>query len=190
VDAIGIPVEGSTRKIHDSIRGSGSFENVKRALDTACDNSKKIYISTVVTPKNILDIGNIEKFLIKYKKKIIYWKLYEFIKYNDRPFQAIGRAIQPALIKLTIDSVGKKLGGRKTFYLTSRDRSEASFIINPNGDAIVPRKRGLKTSDLILGNILFGDIREIFKKWSSLIDYNKYRCHNCALKNGCIVKIK
>ena len=188
VDAIGIPIEGSTGKIHDAIRGIGNFKNVMSALKTAYRNNKRIYISTVVTQKNILDIANIENLLFKYRNKIIYWKLYEFIKYHNKPFQMIKRTVFPKLIRRTIKNIGKKLGRNKTFYLTSKDRSEASLIINPDGDAIIPQRKKDKTYDILLGNVLFDNVKKIFEKWNNLIDYNKYKCHKCALKNGCIIK--
>jgi len=190
VDAIGIPIEGPTEKIHDAIRGIDNFKNVINVLKTAYRNNKKIYISTVVTQKNILDIANIENLLIKYRNRIIYWKLYEFIKYHNKPFQTIKHTISSKLIRRTIKNIGKKLGRNKTFYLTPKDRSEASLIINPNGDAIVPKRRKDKTYDVVLGNVLFDDTKKIFEKWNNLIDYNKYKCHNCALKDGCIIKNK
>jgi MoaA/NifB/PqqE/SkfB family radical SAM enzyme len=186
VDVVGIPVEGSTEKIHDAIRGIGNFKNVTNALRTTNRNNKKIYITTVVTKNNILDITNIENLLVKYKNKITYWKLYELIKYYNRPFQKIKHTIPLKIIRHIIKNIGKKLGRNKTFYLTSKDRSETSFIINPNGDAVVPQREKDKTYDILLGNILSDDIKKIFEKWNNLIDYNKYKCHKCALKNGCI----
>ena len=127
--------------------------------------------------------------MIRYKDRIIYWKLYEFIKYHNKPFQKIKHAVSTEVVKRIIKGIGKKLGRNKVFYLTSANRSEASFLINPNGDAIVPQKKKDKTHDIVLGNILFDDVKNIFKKWNNLIDYHKYQCHECALKSGGCMKI-
>lgn len=183
IDVIGIPIEGSTGALHDVIRGQGNFNNVIKMLKTAYQKDKKIYISTVLNEKNVLDLENIENLLAPYQNQIIYWKIYEIIKYQNRPFQAMKKGIsQKSFNWEKIKNLGKKLDHQKIFYVTSGTRSEASLLINPNGDAIIPQQLNNITHDIVIGNFLFDDAKEIFKKWANLINFHKYQCHKCALK--------
>jgi len=186
VDSIGIPFEGSSREIHDSIRGAGSFANITQSLQSIYDNSKiKIYITTVINKNNFSDVLNIGKLLVKYKDRVVLWKLYEVIKYvDDRPFQNIkGNQNFPSkIVKAQIKKLEKIFGENKIFYLSAKDRSAASFLINPDGNVLLPKKFKDKTRDILLGNLLRDKPINIFKKWGNMIDYNKYQCHKCALK--------
>lgn len=184
VSTIGIPLEGSTKEIHESLRGKDSFRNTTNAISKIYKNTKlQMYFSTVLTEKNIEDLVNIENLLAQYQDKVLYWKIYEIIDYPGRPFQSIKHSMLTRVrVKKAIGGLGKKLGKSKILYLSSEDRSEASFIINPNGDVIVPIDNEKKTNDIILGNLLKDKSDEIFVKWSEIIDYQKYLCHKCALK--------
>ncbi len=182
IDVIGIPIEGSTGVLHDAIRGQDNFNNVIKMLKTVCRADKKIYISTVLNEKNILDLKNIENLLAPYQNQIIYWKIYEIIKYQNRPFQKTKKTISQKLLnREKIRNLVKKID-YKFFYITSSDRSEASLLINPNGDAIIPQQLNSVTQDVLIGNFLFDDTKEIFKNWANLINFHKYQCHKCALK--------
>lgn len=188
VDVVGLPIEGSTAKLHNKIRGNGNFQNVMNAIKKLSDAGKKIYISTVLTHSNVSDIKNIEKLLTPFKDTIIYWKIYEIINYKNRPFQTVKNGVITQRAKRAIKNLGKRLGRNKIFYSTSQDRSGASLLINPNGDAIIPVKRKGKTEDLILGNYLIDSYEKIFRRWNELVNFKTYQCHLCALKNVACTK--
>ena len=184
VSTIGIPIEGSTKEIHDFSRGVGSFNNIIAAIDNIYKNNKlQMYFSTVLTRNNIGDLINIENLLAKYRDKIAYWKIYNIVNYSDRLFQSLkGNNISETRIKKVINALGKKLGKKKVLYLSPNDRSEASLLINPDGEVIVPVNKKNKTKDFILGNLLKDNADIIFDKWGGVADYDKYVCHKCALK--------
>lgn len=186
VTAIGIPMESSDKVLHNSIRGPGNFDSVKSAIDDIYNNSAvAMYFSTVATRNNINDLLNIEKFLLPYKERILYWKIYEMIEYNDRPRQKLDNfKVNEKTVKKIIKTVGRLIGKDKTLYLSSKDRSKASFLINPDGDVIIPIEKKGRTEDLRLGNFLTDDAQDIFLKWAKKIgfDHKKYQCHKCALR--------
>ena len=184
VTAIGIPIEGSTKKIHESLRGINNFNNVINAIDKIYEKGKiQMYFSTVITENNIGDLVNIENLLAKYQDKIIYWKIYDIINYSDRFFQSMkGHGIHKTVVKKAINNLGKKLGKSKILYLSPNDRSDASLIINPDGEALVPVNKKDRTKDFVLGNLLKDRTNKIFNNWNDVADYNKYTCHKCALK--------
>lgn len=184
VSTIGIPIEGSTKEIHDSIRGVNNLGHVTNTINKIYHDTKiPMYFTTVITHKNINDLINIENILEKYKDRILYWKIYEFIGYPDRPFQYLNyRKIPQQKIKKIINSLGKKLGKDKIFYLSTKDRSGVSFIINSDGGVAIPIEQDGKTRDCVLGNFLKDEASKIFNNWDKLVDYKKYACHLCALK--------
>jgi len=184
VATVGISIEGSTKKIHESLRGANNFRNITNAIDNIYKNSKiQMYFSTVITKNNIGDLVNIENLLAKYKDRIVYWKIYDIINYSDRFFQSMkNHGILKAKTKKAINNLGKKLGKNKILYLSPDDRSEASLIINPDGGAVVPINKKTKTKDFILGNLLKDEIDKVFNNWSCVADYDKYACHKCALR--------
>ena len=190
ITTIGIPIEGSTKEIHDSLRGSGNFHNVINAIDKIYKKSKlEMYFSTVLTKENVEDLIKIEDLLAEYQNRIAYWKIYKIIDYSDRSFQSMrGNNISDAKIKRVISKLGKKLGKNKILYLSPNDRSEASLLINPDGEAVVPINKETKTKDFVLGNLLKEKADKIFNNWSKAVDYNKYVCHKCALR--CIKESK
>lgn len=184
VSTIGIPIEGSTREIHDSLRGVGNFHNVTDTINDIYHKGKlQMYFSTVLAKNNINDLVNIENLLARYRDRTIYWKIYDIIDYPDRPFQSIkGSEIPKVKIKKAVNALGKKLDKNKIFYLSPADRSEASLLINPDGEALVPINKKTKTKDFTLGNLLKNKVKEIFMNWNKTADYDKYRCHKCALR--------
>lgn len=184
VSTIGIPIEGSTKEIHELLRGKDNFRNITNAINKIYNNSKiQMYFSTVLTRNNIGDLVNIENLLATYRDRVLYWKLYEIIDYPDRSLQSIKRSMIPeARVKRAIGGLGKKLGKSKILFSSSKDRSGASFIINPDGEVIVPIDNEKKTKDIVLGNLLRDRGSEIFAKWGKIVNRQKYLCHKCALK--------
>lgn len=190
ITTIGIPIDGSTKEIHESLRGKNNFRNVINTIDKIYKNTKiQVFFSTVITKNNIKDLANIENLLAKYRNRIIHWKIYDIINYHDRSFQLMKKhGISKTKTKKIINNLGKKLGKNKILYLSPDDRSEASLLINPDGDVVIPINKKNKTKDFVLGNLLKDKANKIFDNWNSIVDYNKYVCHKCALR--CIKRSK
>lgn len=190
ISTIGIPIEGSTKEMHDRVRGDGNFDHVIEAVNDIYKESKiKMYFSTVLTQDNVNDLANIENLLAEFKDRIAYWKVYEIINYFEAPFQSLDQINGVPEFNKELKKVGEKIGRDKFFYSSSTDRSGASFLINPDGNAIAPVKTNGKTQDIILGNVLNDDLMDIYKRWGEHIDFEKYQCHQCALKSSCNLKI-
>jgi len=182
VDAIGLPLESPEAKIHDSLRGNNNLKNIKLALEDILKNSNlSVYITTVLTNKNYNEMEKIERFLSRFKERVIYWKIYEIVDYNGRKHQKT-RNLRISVNKKDLENVGKLLGKDKVFYLPAMKRCRSYFLINPNGDVIIPREKGRKTEDLVIGNLLKDDFKKILYKWRNETNIRKYRCHLCALK--------
>lgn len=144
VDTIGLPLESPETKIHDSLRGNNSLKNIKLALRDILENSNLyVYITTVLTNKNRNEMEKIERFLSRFKDRVIYWKIYEIVDYKGRKHQKI-RNLKTNVEKKDLENLGKFLGKDKVFYLPAMKRCRSYFLINPNGDLVVPRKRGRK----------------------------------------------
>ena len=182
VDAIGLPLESPEARIHDSLRGNNSLRNIKLALRDILENSDlPVYFTTVLTSKNRNDMEKIERVLSRFKERVIYWKIYEIVDYKGREHQKT-RNLRISAREMDLRNLGRFLGKDKIFYLPAMKRCRSYFLINPNGDVVVPRKRGKKTEDLIIGNLLKDDYKEILGRWRKETDLREYRRHLCALK--------
>lgn len=181
IDVIGLPVEAGNAKIHDKLRGAGNFQNVLKALqELACDNFQ-IHIGTVLTSENCRELLTIEKLLAKFAKNIVYWKIYELVYYPDRKKQAIEDLVLEKSESYIV-SLGQYLGGDKIRYQSAKDRSRSHFLINPNGDVIVPAAEGERTHDLKIGNLLSGNVQDIFLRWQKEVNIEDYHCSWCAVR--------
>lgn len=182
VDAIGLPLESIEDKTHDSLRGNNSLKSIKLALEDILKNSNlPLYITTVLTSKNRYDMEKIESFLSRFKERVIYWKIYELVDYKGRKRQKL-RNLRISVRKKDFENLGRFLGKDKVFYLPAMKRCRSYFLINPNGDVVIPSMGKKKTEDLIIGNLLKGGCEEILHKWRKDTNLEEYRCHLCALK--------
>jgi len=182
VKAIGLPIESTDSKIHDSLRGKGNLKSIKLAIKDILDNSNLVmYFTTVLTRKNRGEMEKIEKFLSSFKDRVVYWKIYEIVEYNDRKHQSV-KNLRTSIDEGFIKHLGKFLGKDRVFYLPALKRQRSYFLINPNGDVIIPRERESKTEDMIIGNILRDDYKKILSKWREETNLKDYKCHLCALK--------
>lgn len=182
VDAIGIPLESTEDKIHDSLRGKNSLKNIKMALEDILENSNlRIFITTVLTNKNYNEIEKIERFLLRFKDRLIFWKIYELIDYRGRKNQKITH-LKTDVVGKDLKNIGNLLGKNKVFYRPAMKRNRVYFLINSDGDVIVPRESKGKTEDLIIGNMLNDDYEKILSRWRKETNLKEYRCHLCALK--------
>jgi MoaA/NifB/PqqE/SkfB family radical SAM enzyme len=178
VDVVGLPIESLDSKVHDSLRGENNLFNVKEALKDVIKNSNiRFYITTVLTNKNRGELGKIEEFLSSIKERLVYWKIYEIVDYKDRKHQEIN-GLRTSSQRINVLNILND----KTFFLTAEDRSGSCLLLNPNGDMIVPKKKGRKTEDIIIGNALDDEHKEILSNWRRETDIEKYNCHLCALR--------
>jgi len=179
VDVVGLPIEAGCEKIHDSLRGEGNFLNVLTALEKLSSKNIPVHIGTVLNKKNAGELLAIEKLLSKYASNIVYWKVYELVYYPDRSKQAIKDL---ALENQSLPELGKYLGKEKICYQNAKNRSQAHFLINPNGEVILPTTVKNITRDLVLGNLLDEDNSRIFKKWKRGVKDKNYQCNLCAAR--------
>jgi len=180
VDAIGIPVESSDKKIHDSLRGGKNFDNVVFALNDISENcNMKIRIGTVLTNKNYHTLEELELFLSKFDDNIVYWKIYEYICYslksqNDNLIIDDYRSLSHH-----INGLGKYINSNKIIIDTLEKRNCSYFLIKPNGDAFIPLLSQISSTEYILGNLLEHP-DEVIDKWKKNINYinytQPYRC--------------
>lgn len=174
VDALGIPIEGSNKSIHDRLRGYGNFKSIMFSLNDAFSNSNiKFRINTVITNQNYFDLGNIEMVLDAFKEKVVYWKLYELIIYppkrqNTNLIVRDGKGVKNHLNKL-----GRFLGTDKIVFDTLETRNRGYFLIKPNGAVFIPILNKIPPEEYIIGNILI-DPEKVITNWKKNVDFESY----------------
>lgn len=77
VDLVGLPIDGDTASVHDSLRSyEGHFAVVLKLLDLLRIAHVPVKINTVVTAKNLKDLHRIADLLSRYSVAV--WSMYEF----------------------------------------------------------------------------------------------------------------
>lgn len=185
VDTMGIPIEGSTKALHDSLRGEGNFESINYALEDICANSNiKFRIGTVITEKNYRDLVGIEKLLNKFRDNIIYWKLYEYIVYRPE-VQNSDMGIENRIAMLDeVSKLGNYLDKDSIILDTLEKRSKSYFLIKPNGDVFVPTLNNQTNvmDENVIGNVLH-DPFGVLDNWNNCISFEGYNCpHRCIYR--------
>lgn len=160
-------------------RDENSFNYVKNILEyyKNRDCSFPIKISTVLTREtnNIDHLSGILTFLKGYKISI--WKIYEFIPENrgarnDRKYEtSTGLREVHSWIKRKKSDCDFKIE-----LVERKERNAAYFIIQANGDVIIPLEddRSKTVIDKKVGNIIFDDNSTIIRKWNSFVDTDNY----------------
>lgn len=193
VDTLGIPVEGASEEIHNSLRGKGSYKNISHALEDVTSNSDiKFRIGTVITELNYRDLVNIEKFLSNYKKHIVYWKMYEYIIYfPDKQSLKLQIKNRDEMLSI-IDKLGQHLDKDAVIFDTQKKRSNSYFLIKPNGDVFVPilNQDTKEMDENVIGNVLENP-KGVLKTWQDVIDPEGYNhIHRCIYRKDCSLRCK
>ena len=176
VSIIGVPIDGSCSEINDSIRGAGSFNAVTNAIKDITNSKSllKIKCGTVVTNQNVKDLLNIERFLMQFEKRILFWKLYELILYEKNIENS--KKLQIMLDANSISLLGKQLGKEKVIIDTIQKRNRSYFFVDPIGNIFIPILSTFLSEERILGNILRDGISGILSKFEKAfnpIGYNE-----------------
>lgn len=185
---LGLPIEGSTSEIHDAIRGKNSFDAIINAFEDSFNNSDILYrVGTVLTKLNFQDLQNIEKLLSRYKNKIVYWKIYDLVLYDDRKIQKMKKASELELDKKekeSINELGNYLGKDKIIFDGILSRCRSYLHINPNADVTIPIFKNNQTSDLYIGNFATDTTQTILDNWRKEVDILEYtHPFRCVFRN-------
>lgn len=173
IDILGVPLDSGDPLVHDQLRGDGSFSTIIHALDDINESRNcpvKIKIGTVVTNKNYMELDQIEKTLIPYRDRLLYWKLYELVCYPRN----IGA------LKLSVDfsnvsnNLGQFIGKDKVIYDTLSMRDRSYFFIDPKGDVFIPLLSSHYSKELFIGNIVSDDINSIVEKFNNIVFTDGY----------------
>lgn len=181
IEKLSLPLDGYDEESNKANgRNENSFQTVKKILDFYQKNTHcfPIKVSTVLSKKTCNEeyIEKMSEFLKKYNISI--WKIYEFIPENrgknyKRQFTATAqkiRSVQDWIKK------NKSNFNFKIELVRRESRDSAYFIIQPNGDVIIPvdeQGKGV-VNEQKLGNILDNDFDTIIEKWNSIVRKENY----------------
>lgn len=170
IDVLGLPIDFPNK----SYRNQDNFNNVFKILKFFQEKYKRpiIRIGTVLTKDNINVIEKIGELIKNYPVDI--WKIYEFIpientnSIKNKSFLEIS----PERFNETTQTVKKKfLKYFKIVISRRKDRTDAHFLINPNGTVFI------STDDFnVCKEINIGDVfdENIARKWRGLISKKNY----------------
>ncbi len=181
IEKLSLPLDGYDEKSNTiNGRNSDSFNHVKEILEYYQKNKPHfpIKISTVLTKKTskINHLQKIYDFLSQYD--IFIWKIYEFIPENRGSKNKNNYTISKTKVRDVQNWInGKKDQCNFKIELVKRkNRDSAYFIIQPNGDIIIPKED--ETSETVveerLGNIIEENFDLIIQKWNEVVNKDNY----------------
>jgi DNA-binding Lrp family transcriptional regulator/MoaA/NifB/PqqE/SkfB family radical SAM enzyme len=177
---LSLPLDGYSAEIHTlNGRTAENYQNVLSILEgyRNKDRSFQIKIATLLTSRNIaIEKNLIEIYNLLLNYSIDLWKIYELLPEGRgaKNYDALGYGAD--LFTHVTDSLNKKIAISPTFQIVLSRRTERDlgyFIIQPNGDVVIPKDDGIINEEL-MGNILEDPIETIISKWQSLVNYRNY----------------
>lgn len=180
LDTLCVPIEGASEKVHDFARGKNSMRAILSVLDRYANGGGpfKVKVGTVVGRHNLNELPGILYLLDKYKINV--WKVYDYIRYNDRSLQqqwedrslGISDAEYRSATQVVLNTPGRKTQiGLSSEY----DRDQSYFMLNPDLDVIVPMRGadGIFFDKKICSakNTSMADVESL---WKETIDWDRY----------------
>ena len=182
ISILGVPLDGPTSAIHDSIRGNESFHNVTYAIADICRSNcnTKIKVGTVLNKRNKNELRDIEKLLSPYQERILFWKIYELVIYPRNRITSL-----PIKTRYLVEenTLGDYINSEKIIIDTIEERDRSYFFLKPNGDVFVPHLNHDDSVEVPLGNLLRDDIRVIGCMFEEMVNRSGYNKSFRFMKN-------
>jgi len=172
IDKLNLPIDGHNAELQSKCGHSKkSFEKVIQILEDFKNNTRSfpIKVGTVLTKYNatIDNLKNIYTLLSSYN--IDSWKIYQYIPEGENA--NISHSISTA----SFNNLEKQLlefaqdAKFKIRFASQQSRSHAYFIIQPDGEVIIPCETSNGVfEEKIIGNILSDDTDFLFSEWSKI----------------------
>lgn len=181
IEKLSLPLDGYDEK-SNTINGRNpeSFHNVKEILDYYQKNKPHfpIKISTVLTKKTC-KLNHLQKmydFLSQYD--IFIWKIYEFIPENRGIKHKLSFSVSQTKMRDVQNWINNKKNhcNFKIELVKRKNRDSAYFIIQPNGDVIIPieDKKSENVIEENLGNIIVENFEQVLQRWDSIVNLDNY----------------
>jgi MoaA/NifB/PqqE/SkfB family radical SAM enzyme len=182
VDTLCVPLDGGSEYTHDDVRGRDSYRAILSVLDRHAHGGLKFKVGTVIGRHNIGELDAILYTLARYK--IESWKLYEFLRYEDRELQKQWATQQLGITDAEYRSatgrlLDSPLAEKVRIVLSSEyDRANSYFMMNPDLEIILPYRRddGL-FEDLPLCDARETDPARIEELWLERVDSAAYEAN-------------
>jgi MoaA/NifB/PqqE/SkfB family radical SAM enzyme len=176
LDIIALPLEGAQLR-NDDIRGEGHHSRVINILEHASTRDVKTKIETVILPDTTADdLDYIKAECERYGVRA--WKLFAYNHYPNRNEYCSSEAVDFMVTNPIIDQWLKTNSERWLVYESIESRSKRHFIINPNGDIVIPVLDAATCmfSDVVLSNAI-DDFEEGINLWWDCCNLVELRNH-------------
>lgn len=174
-----LPLDGASEYTHDRLRGKNNFRAVLSVLDRHAHGAVKVKVGTVLGRHNIHELEGMFYTLERYR--IENWKLYEYLRYEDRDLQKNWETDQLSITELEYLAATRRLadshrGGPVKISLSSEfDRANSYFMMNPDLEIILPFRRDDGVfEDLSLCDAQTTEPSEIERIWAERVDPRAY----------------
>lgn len=172
IDKLNLPIDGYNEEIQAKCgHSANSFKKVVEILEGFKDvpPSFPIKIGTVLTKHNS-SINNLKEiFSLLSHYHIDSWKIYQYIPEGENA--DINHCISTAHFNKLQTQLLESVNGTnlKIRFASQQSRSNAYFIIQPNGEVVIPCDTSNNMfEERVLGNILTDDFDLLFSSWSEI----------------------
>lgn len=179
VKTLCVPLDGASEFVHDRVRGRDSHRAVLSLLDRHAHGGIQVKVGTVVGRHNLYELEGILYTLERYK--IAGWKLYEYLRYEDRDLQRSWDVDQLGITEIEYRAATQRLvdahrDSNVHIVLSSEyDRANAYFMMNPDLEIILPLRNAKGIfEDIPLCDAKTTEPAKIERIWSQRVDPEAY----------------
>lgn len=173
ISVLGLPIDFPDK----SWRNDKNLENIKKVLlyyKKKKDKKPKIQILTTVTKENINQLEKIGLLLKNYPIDV--WRIFQFLPLKGT--NACKNKKKLWISKKQFLAQGKKIKKRFSNYfnislINIGTRNHAYFIIGSDGEVAIPTESKKICENKIVGSIFEDDILEKWKRFGSILNFNK-----------------
>lgn len=179
ISLLGLPLEGSSPKVHGLMRGDYShFYVILNLLELFKNQNMNLKINTVVCQQNINDLENIGHLITRYSIKL--WSLYEFWALGTRGYKNKNiYEIEHEVFMKKTKSLKEKLNDINIEIGTISSRFDSYFFISQTGLVYTINNEN-PNQYIELGEIFDSNV---LLKWREHSDFRKNRMRYISRKN-------
>lgn len=176
VTLLGLPLDGydgASTKLNGRL--PSSFDNITNALKELKDSliRPRIKIGTVITKQNCNRDFLLKMYDLISSYSVDIWRIYEMLPVNRgriyKDILELDEADISELTKITMELQAKN-PNFKIELVTRKMRNSAYFMIEPDGNVILPIDDGITSTEITVGNLVTDDILSVYQKWEALIN--------------------
>ncbi len=184
VSSLNIPIDGSTPEIHaKSRKDTASYHSAADVLKFYLENPENkpelLRVGTVFSKANQGDFINIARLLEPYESIISTWKIYELMNSDTHLDLRAPILHEHANFELEMEELHSTgLLSSKILVSRASSRNKAYFMLNPQGQVVVPTNLDGISTDMPAGDFLWTPTDKLLARWQTMVSTENYNSNH------------